>query len=149
MARMDPDRGLGGVLENVVQGLYGPRLEGAELLWPSDTCPFVARGSTCVRWDGAVSPCLPLLHTHQSYLENRLRTTSAYVIGSMREQSLQEIWMSAEYVALRKRLEEFDFSPCTACNSCEKADGNQEDCFGNTAPACGGCLWAQGFIHCP
>jgi MoaA/NifB/PqqE/SkfB family radical SAM enzyme len=149
MARMDPDRGLAGVLENVIQGLYGPRLEGAELLWPADACPFVARGSICVRWDGGVSPCLPLLHTHTSYLENRLRTTSAFMIGTVREQSLQEIWMSAGYVALRKRLEEFDFSPCTACNSCEKADGNQEDCFGNTAPACGGCLWAQGFIQCP
>ena len=149
MARMDPDRRLAGILENVIQGLYAPRLEGAEVLWPSDTCPFVARGSACVRWDGAVSPCLPLLHTHTSYLENRLRTITAYAIGSVHEQSLQEIWMSPEYVALRRRLEEFDFSPCTACNSCEKADGNQEDCFGNNTPACGGCLWAQGFIQCP
>lgn len=149
MARMDPERRCAGILESVIQGLYAPRLEGSELLWPSDTCPFVARSSTCVRWDGAVSPCLPLLHTHTSYLEHRLRTTSAYTIGTVHEQSLQEIWMSAEYVALRKRLEEFDFSPCTACNACEKADGNQEDCFGNTAPVCGGCLWAQGFILCP
>jgi hypothetical protein len=29
------------------------------------------------------------------------------------------------------------------------ADGNQEDCIGNHAPACGGCLWAQGLIRCP
>ncbi|RPI02848.1 MAG: hypothetical protein EHM71_15020 [Zetaproteobacteria bacterium] len=129
--------------------MYAPRLEGAELLWPADRCPFVARGSTCVRWDGAVSPCLPLLHTHESYLENRLRTVTAHTMGSVEEQSLQEIWMSPEYVGLRQRLEDFDFSPCTACNSCEKADGNQEDCFGNTTPACGGCLWAQGFIQCP
>ena len=149
MARMDPDRRRAGVLESLIQGLYTPRLEGAEALWSSDTCPFVARGSTCVRWDGAVSPCLPLLHTHVSYLENRRRTTTAYAIGSLNEQGLREIWMSPEYVALRKRVEEFDFSPCTACNSCEKADGNQEDCFGNTTPACGGCLWAQGFIQCP
>ncbi|OGN93594.1 MAG: hypothetical protein A2Y88_12875 [Chloroflexi bacterium RBG_13_48_10] len=26
---------------------------------------------------------------------------------------------------------------------------NLEDCFGNSAPACGGCLWAQGLIQCP
>ena len=26
--------------------------------------------------------------------------------------------------------------------------GDQEDCFGNTTPACGGYLWAQGFIQC-
>lgn len=149
MARMDPDHRGAGILEHIVQGLYGPRLEGADVLWPSDTCPFVARGSMCVRWDGQVSPCLPLLHTHSSYLENRFRTTTAYAVGSVHEQDLQEIWISPEYVALRKRLEEFDFSPCTACNSCERADGNQEDCFGNTTPACGGCLWAQGFIQCP
>jgi hypothetical protein len=28
-------------------------------------------------------------------------------------------------------------------------ESNQEDCFGNTFPTCGGCLWAQGFIRCP
>lgn len=149
MARMDPERCSTGTLENIIQGLYAPRLEGVELLWSTDTCPFIARGSTCVRWDGAVSPCLPLLHTHESYLENRLRTTSAHTMGSVHEQTLQEIWMSPEYVGLRRRLEDFDFSPCTSCNSCEKADANQEDCFGNTTPACGGCLWAQGFIQCP
>jgi MoaA/NifB/PqqE/SkfB family radical SAM enzyme len=149
MSRMDPERRFAGILENVIQGLYAPRLEGADMLWPSDTCPFVARGSTCVRWDGGVSPCLPLLHTHESYLESRLRKTTAYTIGSVDDQSLQELWMSPAYVALRQRLEDFDFSPCTACNSCEKADGNHEDCFGNSAPTCGGCLWAQGFIQCP
>jgi MoaA/NifB/PqqE/SkfB family radical SAM enzyme len=149
MARMDPDQSVAGILQNVMHGLYTPRLEGPEVLWPPDTCPFVSRGSTCVRWDGRVSPCLPLLHTHTSYLENRLRTNAAYTVGSVRERTLREIWMSPEYVALRRRLEEFDFSPCTACNSCEMADGNQEDCFGNSPPTCGGCLWAQGFIQCP
>jgi MoaA/NifB/PqqE/SkfB family radical SAM enzyme len=107
MARMDPNREAAAVLEAMIQGLYGPRLEGVELLWPADTCPFVLRGSICVRWDGQVSPCLPLLHTHASYLENRLRTTTAYTVGSVHEQGLREIWMSPEYVALRKRLEEF------------------------------------------
>ena len=149
MTRMDPQRETAGLLDSVVHGLYGPRLEGAEVLWPSDSCPFVSRGSACVRWDGRVSPCLPLLHGHTSYLEGRLRHVAAHTFGSIGEASLLEIWDSPDYVALRARLEEFDFSPCTACNSCEKADGNQEDCFGNGAPTCGGCLWAQGFIRCP
>jgi len=149
VARMDPQREAAGLLDTLIQGLYGPRLEGAEVLWPSDTCPFVSRGSTCVRWDGQVSPCLPLLHTHESFLETRLRRSAAHSFGSVREQPLLEIWNSPEYAAFRRRLEEFDFSPCTACNSCEKADSNQEDCFGNVIPACGGCLWAQGFIQCP
>lgn len=149
MTRMDPQREAAGLLDNMVHGLYGPRLEGADVLWPTDSCPFVSRGSTSVRWDGQVAPCLPLLHTHTSYLETRLRTVAAHTFGSVRDGDLVEIWGSPDYVALRARLEEFDFSPCTACNSCEKADGNQEDCFGNGAPACGGCLWAQGFIRCP
>jgi MoaA/NifB/PqqE/SkfB family radical SAM enzyme len=149
LARMDPRRETAGLLDNLVQGLYGPRLEGAEALWASDSCPFVSRGSTCVRWDGQVSPCLPLLHAHTSYLETRRRTVAAHAFGSINAHSLLEIWSSPEYAALRARLEEFDFSPCTACNSCEKADSNQEDCFGNGMPTCGGCLWAQGFIQCP
>ncbi len=149
MARMDLNRETGWMLEPVIKGHCGPRLEGAEALWPSDTCPFVLRGSTCVRWDGQVSPCLPLLHTHTSYLGDQLRTNTAYTIGSVLKRSLLDLWTSPEYVALRKRLEIFDFPPCTACNACDMVGGNQEDCFGNTAPACGGCLWAQGFIHCP
>jgi MoaA/NifB/PqqE/SkfB family radical SAM enzyme len=124
-------------------------VDDLELLWPTDTCPFVLRGSACIRWDGAVSPCLPLLHRHTSYLGRRLRTHHAYTVGSLRERGLLDLWTSPEYLALRRRLEEFDFSPCTACNSCELADDNQEDCFGNGAPTCGGCLWAQGFIRCP
>jgi MoaA/NifB/PqqE/SkfB family radical SAM enzyme len=149
LARMDPRRETAGLLDSLVQGLYGPRLEGAEALWASDSCPFVSRGSTCIRWDGQVSPCLPLLHAHTSYLETRRRTVAAHTFGSIHEYGLLEIWNSPEYVALRARLEEFDFSPCTACNSCEKADNNHEDCFGNGMPTCGGCLWAQGFIQCP
>ena len=149
MGRMDPNRDAAALLQSVLQGSYGPRLEGAEILWPSDACPFVSRGSTCVRWDGQVSPCLPLLHTHTSYLEDRLRTHTAYAVGSLRERSLLELWAAPNYVALRKRLEDFDFSPCTACNSCELAGENREDCFGNSLPTCGGCLWAQGFIQCP
>jgi hypothetical protein len=28
-------------------------------------------------------------------------------------------------------------------------ESNEEDCYGNTFPVCGGCLWAQGVIQCP
>ncbi|MFB3818787.1 MAG: radical SAM protein [Candidatus Methylomirabilales bacterium] len=147
-ARRDGEAGTAPVLEALLKGRHGV-LEGLETLWPTDACPFVLRGSTCVRWDGCVSPCLPLLHGHTSYLGRRLRTQHAYTVGSLREHRLAELWASPDYAALRRRLEEFDFSPCTSCNSCELADDNQEDCFGNTAPTCGGCLWAQGFIRCP
>lgn len=116
---------------------------------PTETCPFLNRNSLSIRWDGAVSPCLPLLHTHKSYLDDRVRLSRAYVMGSVLEKDILEIWNDPEYVSFRERLQAFSFSPCTVCNSCELADENSEDCFGNLAPTCGGCLWGQGFIQCP
>ena len=115
----------------------------------ADTCPFVEKGSVSIRWDGAISPCLPLLHTHRSYLDFRPRTSHAFSVGNVNEQSLTEAWSDPGYVRLRERLLAFDFAPCTICNSCDMADENLEDCFGSPTPACGGCLWAQGFIQCP
>ncbi|GAB4419431.1 MAG: tungsten cofactor oxidoreductase radical SAM maturase [Anaerolineales bacterium] len=127
------------------------RLEffGGRLTQNIDQCPFVERGSLSVRWDGKVSPCLPLMYTHQHYLAERERTSHAFFVGDLNQEELTDIWNQPEYLALRKRLQEFDFSPCTFCNSCEMAGENQEDCFGNTHPTCGGCLWAQGLIRCP
>lgn len=132
-----------------LQGDYRFRMAGSEVDKSINKCPFLLKGSTSIRWDGALSPCLPLLHTHDSYLGKRLRRSQAYSIGNILDRSLLELWNDPSYVALRQRLEEFDFSPCTYCNSCEMADENLEDCFGNDAPACGGCLWAQGLIQCP
>lgn len=112
-------------------------------------CPFVERGSVSVRWDGKVSPCLPLLYTHKHYLGDRERTSREYFVGDVRESDLLYIWNEQGYRDLRKRLQDFDFSPCAFCNSCEMAIENVEDCFGNIHPTCGGCLWAQGLIRCP
>lgn len=137
------------ILETSIRGHYGAQLEGLELLFSPETCPFIVKGSIAIRWDGKVSPCLPLLHTHVSYLGERLRVNNSYFVGSILEHSLLELWSKEEYSQLRMRLEEFDFSPCTTCNSCEMANSNEQDCFGNIIPACGGCLWAQGFIQCP
>jgi hypothetical protein len=65
------------------------------------------------------------------------------------KQDLLDIWKDPQYVELRQRLQSFEFSPCTDCNCCELPEENREDCLGNTFPACGGCLWAQGLIQCP
>ena len=138
-----------------VAGLAGLRERSAPLGsvegWddPTGVCPFIERGSVSVRWDGEVSPCLPLLHTHLGYLDFRPRTSHAYSVGNVSDRGLIELWDDPSYVALRERLQAFDFAPCTVCNSCDMADENLEDCFGSTSPACGGCLWAQGFIQCP
>jgi MoaA/NifB/PqqE/SkfB family radical SAM enzyme len=136
-------------LADVLNGMNRLELFGGMMNQNRDQCPFVERGSLAIRQDGKVSPCLPLLYTHEHYLDTRKRTSKEYFVGDVTQTDLLEIWNSAEYLKLRKRLQDFDFSPCVFCNSCEMANENLEDCFGNVQPTCGGCLWAQGLISCP
>ena len=149
LPRMDVDELTVERLARVAAGRDGRSLPGRAGSGGANTCPFVEKGSASVRWDGAISPCLPLLHAHRSYLDFRPRTSHAFFVGNVNERSLAEAWGHPAYVELRERLLAFDFAPCTVCNSCDMADENLEDCFGSPTPACGGCLWAQGFIQCP
>ena len=149
VARMDIDETTIEQLVRVEAGRHGRSLPGRARGSGANRCPFAEKGSVSVRWDGEISPCLPLLHTHRSYLDFRPRTSHAFSVANVNERSLAEAWSGPAYVALRERLLAFDFAPCTICNSCDMADENVEDCFGSPTPACGGCLWAQGFIRCP
>lgn len=115
----------------------------------ADVCPFVEKGSVSIRWDGAVSPCLALLHDHDNYLDFRKRKSLAYTVDNINQNTLLDIWNHPTYSALRKRLLTFNFAYCTSCNGCDMADSNIEDCYGTPAPTCGACLWAQGLIQCP
>jgi MoaA/NifB/PqqE/SkfB family radical SAM enzyme len=115
----------------------------------SNYCPFIESGSTAVSWDGSVSPCLPLLHSHITFIHERKRFSRCHVIGNVSEHALQELWNTPEYIALRNRVHAFDFSPCVFCGGCNLSQSNEEDCIGNLFPTCGGCLWAQGVIQCP
>ena len=112
-------------------------------------CPFIETGSVAVSWDGSVSPCLALMHSHISYLNDKLHAVTRYVVGNINDSTLSEIWNDAGHLDFRKRVQEFDFAPCTLCGGCDMAEANQEDCIGNTFPTCGGCLWAWGVIQCP
>jgi MoaA/NifB/PqqE/SkfB family radical SAM enzyme len=114
-----------------------------------DACPFVEQGSTAVRWDGQISPCLPLLHTSDSYLGKALRRTHAHSVGSLLERGLLDLWNDPAYLAFRRRVRRFEFSPCLSCTRCELSRENCEDCLDSPFPTCGGCLWAQGIIQCP
>ena len=115
----------------------------------SNSCPFIESGSTAVCWDGSVSPCLPLLHSHTAFIHERKRFSRRHVIGNVSDHDLQELWNAPEYIELRKRVQAFDFSPCVFCGGCNLSQTNEEDCIGNLFPTCGGCLWAQGVIQCP
>jgi MoaA/NifB/PqqE/SkfB family radical SAM enzyme len=123
----------------------GNRNDGAQ-----GRCPFVENRVTAVSWEGNLSPCLPLLHSHRSFLDDRReRFSRRYVVGNVNDKSLKDWWETPEYVGFRDRVQSFDFSPCTICGGCEMGEGNEEDCFGNEFPTCGGCLWAQGVVQCP
>ena len=115
-------------------------------------CPFIASGAGAISWQGNLSPCLPLLHGHTSYLgylHFDEHFSREWIIGNVAEQNLLELWNSPEHLAFRERVQAFDFSPCATCGSCDLSEKNEEDCFGNTFPTCGSCLWAQGVIQCP
>ena len=75
---------------------------------------------TFLRADGKVCPCMARLH-------------NGY------------IWMND----VRRKFDDFDFASCLYCGYCELFAENTEDCIGNTHPACGGCLWAEGVLSCP
>lgn len=149
MPLMDINPQTAAALAGVMKDLNRLELAGGLLNQNTDRCPFVERGSLAVRWDGQVSPCLPLLYTHTHFLDDRERTSHEYFVGDVRERDLPSIWNESHYRDLRIRLRDFDFSPCVFCNSCEMANANLEDCFGNTQPTCGGCLWARGLIRGP
>ena len=118
-------------------------------LMVNDRCPFVESGVTAIGWDGGVSPCLPLLHNHVSFVGKYKRYSRRHVIGQVTDRNLIDLWNEPEYIAFRERVQVFDFAPCTSCGGCNLLEHNEEDCIGSTFPTCGGCLWAQGVIQCP
>jgi len=136
-------------LYRVLRGRENVSYAGMNLGAANDRCPFIEGGSAAIGWDGGLSPCLPLLHSYTSYLGERPRLSRRYVVGNVNRTPLGELWQASEHIAFRQRVQAFDFAPCTFCGGCEMAEANQEDCFGNEFPTCGGCLWAQGVIQCP
>lgn len=112
-------------------------------------CRFVQQGYSVIRWDGEVSPCLPLLHDHRIYLRHRSSDVSHQSYGSIKQTDLADIWHSEDYAAYRQKVRDFPFSPCTTCGGCDLFAENRFDCSDQSFPVCGRCLWAQGFVQCP
>ncbi len=112
-------------------------------------CPYVDRGALAVSRNGDISPCVPLLHNYTCYILGRKKEVKKHFWGNIHNSNLLDIWNKKEYQAFRGKLIEGTFSPCVECGGCEMSDSNREDCFGNTAPTCGDCLWAKGVIQCP
>jgi MoaA/NifB/PqqE/SkfB family radical SAM enzyme len=149
LPRMDWNKSTMAPLNETLRLHHNIQVYDACLDLPKGKCPFIETGAVAVSWDGSVSPCLALMHSHVSYLQEKPRTISRHVIGNVNDLSLKAIWNDAEHLSFRQRVQEFNFSPCTSCGGCDLAETNQEDCLGNGFPTCGGCLWAWGVIQCP
>lgn len=149
LPRMDIDETTQEALFRAFDSDYNVTFAGNSLAGANDVCDFIESGTLSIGWDGSVAPCLPLLHTHVTYLHGKERVNRRHVLGNVAAQNLLDLWYEPEYVAYRERVQSFAFAPCTFCGGCEMSEANEEDCFGNGMPSCGGCLWAQGLIHCP
>ena len=136
-------------LRSLLHGYFEGTLVGSDRSSVTRRCPFVEAGSISVSWQGDVSPCQPLLHTHEEFFLQRSRDIRRHVIGSINDQNLVDIWLDPDYVAFRRRVQEFDFAPCIACGVCAMAEENEEDCYDDIFPRCGACLWSHGLIRCP
>jgi MoaA/NifB/PqqE/SkfB family radical SAM enzyme len=116
----------------------------------NDYCPFIENGAAAISWEGSLSPCLALLHTHKNYFDGIERFCRRYLIGNVNASSIKTLWETPEYLSFRERVQNFEFSPCTYCaGGCALFEENEKDCLGNSFPTCGGCLWAQGIVQCP
>jgi len=149
LPKMDAERLASSALYEAVCGQWNLNFVGARQTLSSDRCPFIEAGATAIGWDGGLSPCLPLLHSSHSYLNGLSRYARRYIVGNINERSLANLWNDPAYVAFRAKVQAFEFAPCTICDGCPLSETNEEDCYGNGFPTCGGCLWAQGFVQCP
>ena len=138
-----------GILADVMMEASHLTLGSGSVLRRTEYCPFVGANSLYVRWDGEVAPCVALLHNNRYWLSGTERRIRRCAFGNLAESDLLSIWESPAYEAFRSKVREFHFSPCTICGHCSLVEENEEDCFGNAFPTCGGCLWAEGLIKCP
>lgn len=137
------------LLSSILNSDHALQIGESGIFRKTEHCRFVQNGNLFVRWDGEVSPCIALLHNNVTYLHGDERRIKHYSFGNVKMEHLLAIWNSDEYLNFRKRVIEFSFSPCTICGGCNYTESNEEDCFGNPFPTCGGCLWSEGFAQCP
>lgn len=149
LPRIDVNNTTKDTLFSLFQGFENLTFMGNRVAVDARRCRFVHDRTTFVRWDGQIAPCMGLLHSHRTFLYGLERRVRAHDFGNVRERDLSDIWDSEAYARFRDKVKAFDFSPCHVCGGCSLLEKNEEDCYGNTFPACGGCLWAQGIIQCP
>lgn len=120
-----------------------------KILRKSNYCKFIEEGCSFIKYNGNVTPCMGVLHSSKTYLFDEKRKVYHHSFGSVLEDSLENIWKKEEYYVFREKVRKFNFSLCVICGGCENWKENKEDCFGNSKPTCGACLWSEGIITCP
>ncbi|MCX6559279.1 MAG: SPASM domain-containing protein [Candidatus Aminicenantes bacterium] len=133
----------------LLRGYENLNLMGNPIFAETNYCRFVEDRTSFIRWDGAVAPCMGLLHGYKTFLYGYERNVKPHGFGNIDRNTLSSVWRSSSYQSFRERVREFDFAPCHICGGCNMLENNEEDCLGNVFPTCGGCLWAQGIIQCP
>ena len=112
-------------------------------------CPFISGNHVFVRADGAVAPCMQLLHSGYTYLDEEKRKIKSFTYGNIETDRPTECWNREDYRAFRHRVNTFYFPFCRVCWGCDDRKENLADCILNDAPTCGACLWASGKVFCP
>lgn len=120
---------------------------------PERVCRFIADQAVFIAASGAVMPCHFLWHTYACRVlggEIQVRENS---FGSIREQSLEDIWRSQQYSLFRREAGEYEYSSCWSCaqGPCATLVNDNlltaNDCYGSQVP-CGHCQWNLGGIRC-
>jgi len=149
LPRMDVTPATRETILGLLRGYENLTLMGNPIFAETSYCRFIEGRTSFVRWDGAVAPCMGLLHGYKTFLYGYERAIKPHDFGNIGKKALGPIWRSPAYRSFREKVRDFDFSPCHICGGCNMLETNEEDCLQNTFPACGGCLWAQGVIQCP
>ena len=146
---MDTSLEVGRAVQQLNRGGAKVLVTGSEIVGSGPRCRFITEKRFAIRWDGQVCPCLPLMHEHTYYHRGRAKHIRPHHLGNVNTTPPGDIWASEEYVDFRRRVRNFEFSPCLDCGDCDLRQTNEEDCYSNEFPRCGECLWAFGLIQCP
>ncbi|MEJ2245295.1 MAG: radical SAM/SPASM domain-containing protein, partial [Acidobacteriota bacterium] len=87
--KMDVNETTREALYETMRGNHSLSISGGNFGERNNQCPFQAKGSLAIRWDGDAGPCLALLHDHTSYLHGYERTIRRHVVGSVMEMSVE------------------------------------------------------------
>ncbi|KAB2887268.1 MAG: radical SAM/SPASM family putative metalloenzyme maturase [Desulfobulbaceae bacterium] len=116
------------------------------------SCPFITEKAAFVSINGDIMPCHFLWHSYSCRVLDEDIQVQERVFGNIREQSLEEIWQSADYRQFRQQAGSCNYAPCWSCSlgPCATLINDSlyaNDCYGSNVP-CGHCLWSLGGIRC-